>query len=75
MSQHMPKTWRAPCSDSTGGGGGRRLRSVAELEAEGVPAVLEAHAAGDLLRRHRFLLAAAADLRVVRLRSQPVCSG
>lgn len=48
------------------GGSGSRLLSVAALEAEGVPALLEAHASGQLQRRHRFLSAAADDLRVVR---------
>ena len=39
--------------------------SVAALEAEGVPLLLEAAASGQLQQRHRFLTAAAADLRVV----------
>ena len=57
------------CIVRSGGGEGAPTpwaASVAELEAEGVPAVLAAHASGELQRRHRFLLAAAPHLRVVR---------
>ena len=39
--------------------------SVAALEAEGVPALLEAAASGQLQQRYRFISAAATDLRVV----------
>ena len=59
-------------SGSGGGAPAHWAASVAELEAEGVPAVLAAHASGELQRRHRFLLAAAPHLRVV-CRSRQCC--
>lgn len=40
------------------------LPSVAQLECEGVPLVVAADAAGQLLPDHRFVYAAALDLRV-----------
>ena len=59
-------------SGSGADGPSARAVSVAELEAEGVPAVLAAHASGELQRRHRFLFAAAPYLRVVRRLPAPV---
>ncbi len=40
------------------------LPGVAELEREGAAAVVALEAAGQLHRRHRFIYAAAPDLRV-----------
>lgn len=41
-----------------------RFPAVHELEREGVPLVVAADVAGHLLQRHRFIYAAASDLRV-----------